>query len=357
VARAEKTKRLLSVALFMAALLLTVGGELAAAGTFDAYLRLSTKLHPVRVLYESADDLERRLADNAHRQEAVQRSPELLYLDLTIEGLEAEEATACATVEATQRAEEEARRAVERERERASIGFVVRRVLIGFAVGLLVMLGVATFVLAAERPRSVIVVILDCSQSIGSDEFIRNTRAVEGVILRVKAGEQLGVLRLTSGSFAEPVLLRESAPEDTGRFGEYLDAWRARVIAKWRKTAAGLTPTAPGSDVFGAIARSREELGDSQGRRRLILLSDLRHVGRGFNFEHEPGPNAAAVDRAEREALVPVLRAVEVWALGVHTAGVDERKWHRIRAFWAEYFRRAGAELRGYTPNRTLGQR
>ena len=46
---------------------------------------------------------------------------------------------------------------------------------------------------------------------------------------------------------------------------------------------------------------------------------------------------------------------IEVWVLGVHTAGIDEGHWNQLRAIWSEYFRRGGATLKAFSPNRRWG--
>jgi hypothetical protein len=104
---------------------------------------------------------------------------------------------------------------------------------------------------------------------------------------------------------------------------------------------------------MGAIGRAALEFdGSTLKTKRLVVLSDLRQYGRGFDLERLVGDPAAVAARADRSGLVPKLPAVRVWALGVHTHGVDERRWAELRAFWREFFRRAGAELVEFTPSR-----
>ena len=82
----------------------------------------------------------------------------------------------------------------------------------------------------------------------------------------------------------------------------------------------------------------------------------MRQVGRGFNFERRPlGEPVQIVAQIQRAAPIPKLEGVEVWVLGVHTAGIDEGHWNQLRAIWCEYFRQAGATVRLFSPNRRWG--
>ena len=60
------------------------------------------------------------------------------------------------------------------------------------------------------------------------------------------------------------------------------------------------------------------------------------------------------MSRAEKDRLLPYLRAVEVHVLGVDGAGKDIAYWQASRDFWAAYFKKAGANLKTYTVLREL---
>ena len=80
-------------------------------------------------------------------------------------------------------------------------------------------------------------------------------------------------------------------------------------------------------------------------------------MGGSFNLERAVGDPAPLIERVKREQMVPALAGIEVWALGVETRGIDEGHWRRIRSFWAEYFKAAGADLKAFSPNRQLMER
>jgi hypothetical protein len=69
-----------------------------------------------------------------------------------------------------------------------------------------------------------------------------------------------------------------------------------------------------------------------------------------LNLEHPRVVSASlAMSKAERERLLPDLRGVEVYVLGVDGAGKDIAYWQTLRDFWTALFRTAGAILKTYT--------
>jgi hypothetical protein len=351
-----KTKWLLGLAGFSAVILITIAADLASAIAFEHYVNRATVVRTVRPYYKRAEELRKLLAENARREEEVRRSPELLYIRLTIAGLNQEESATREAAEAERKAKDQARLAEEQDRHRDSLAFLIKRVLLFFGIALTIILGVAALALAAESGPAVTVVLFDLSRSTESAEFAKNLRAVEGIMLRAPENSRLVVLEITEASFGRSPLLAESSPRTAGQFREYLDSWRQGAVGRWRKVARTLSPAAPGSDLFGAMARASSEFDDASPVKRLIVLSDMRHVGRGFNFERVMGDPLFVMESVRRQELVARLEGVKVWVLGAHTVGIDERQWDRLKRFWTEYLSRAGAELRTFTPMRRLAE-
>jgi hypothetical protein len=346
--RASRVKSLLAIASMIAVSLLTIAGEIAAGIAFHMYVKRMTVVWTVAPYYREHGELQEALAENGSRREEWRRQPAILHARLTVEGLreKAEEARL---------AEEAERLRIAAEEKENSLGTLVRRVLLVVAIGLVVLLGVAAFVFGSEPP-ALTVAVIDLSVSTVPSEFEANVKAVDGIIRRMPVGgARLVVLGITEASFKTGPLLSIISPKDAGRFGEYQTAWQEASIQKWRKVASALTPSAKGSDVFGALARAVVEFETaSQGPRSLIVLSDMRHVGRGFDLERRIPDPLEMVRRVERKSLVPRLAGVSVWVLGAHTADVEEREWRRLKTFWIEYFRRAGADLRTFSANRQM---
>jgi hypothetical protein len=340
--RVGRVKHLLNILTVVSIALLAVAGEVAAGLSCHEYIKRMTVVWTVGHFYRERDRLDRELHTNTHATEEVRRSPEIHHAAVTASRLREEAA-------AIEREEAAARRA-------ASLGPAVRWALIGTGLGIMVLLAFVGLVFAEEPARQVTVVLLDLSTSAKADEeFGKNVKAVEGLTGRIPAGGiRLVVFRVGESSFGLPTILAETSPREPGRFGEHLEEWRRTLLARWRKLAATLRPTAAGSDLFGAIARSALEFEAPKAGKRLVILSDMRHVGRGVNLERPIADPVALAADLDRQGLIPRLDGTDVFALGAHTSGIDERHWTRLRTFWTEYFRRAGATLRAFTPTRRL---
>lgn len=340
-----RAKRLLSIFTMLSVILLGVAGEMAAGLAFHEYVKRMTVVWTVRPFFRERAQLEQLLADNTAQQEGVRRRPELLHAQLTAEGLQ-------------QEAEAQRRRETAEARAN-SLGSLSTRVMLVFGLALVVLLAIAILAYAEEERREVTVVLIDLSTSLASDhEFARNLGAVEGLIGRAPAGgSRIVVLAICARSFGSPPLLAEVSPLAPGRFGEYLDQWRRSTVERWRNVARTLKPTAKGTDLFGALAQAEIEFeAVPTATKRLVVLSDMRHVGRGLNLERSVAEPLALVKKVHAKRLIPRLEGVRVWALGVHTAGFDEHQWRRLKEFWVEYFKQAEAELKAFTPNRRLGE-
>jgi hypothetical protein len=89
----------------------------------------------------------------------------------------------------------------------------------------------------------------------------------------------------------------------------------------------------------------------SPGRRNiLVVFSDMRSDTPALDLEHARIVSTAfAMQKAEKERLLPDLHGVEVYALGADGADKDMRYWQTLRDFWTEYFKRTGAILKTYS--------
>jgi len=339
------------------AILIAVGGELATLLTVHLWLQHAKVVRIVEPVFRKYHEIRQELVVLARREEELRQEPRILHIKLTLAGYRQEQERALALQ--AERSRQEARRAEEAKRaaERGSLGYWLKWTLIGFGTLLAMLLGtVWAFAGNNESQTPTMVIVLDLSSSAGANaEFARNLQAVEALIRRVPAGGvRLVILGVTEASFGTASLLTLTSPRTPGRLGEYQASWQASAVGQWRKLARTLAPNAKGSDLFGALARAALEFAEAPpGPKHLLVLSDMRQVGRGFNFERKPGGDPVRiVVEIQHRAPIPKLGGVEVWVLGVHTVGIDEGHWNQLRAIWCEYFRQAGATVRLFSPNR-----
>jgi hypothetical protein len=120
----------------------------------------------------------------------------------------------------------------------------------------------------------------------------------------------------------------------------------------WRARAVRLKPDARGTDIFGALLLAQElfRRGPPYARNVIVLYSDMRHVTPILDLETPPVIHVQlALKTATQHGLVADLGAVAVYAAGTATPGRRVEEWENLRQFWTEYFRRAGANLDGYS--------
>jgi len=92
----------------------------------------------------------------------------------------------------------------------------------------------------------------------------------------------------------------------------------------------------------------------SSGRQNiLVVFSNMRSDTPALDLEHARIISIAfAMQKAEKQRLLPDLHGVEVYALGVDGPGKDMKYWQTLRDFWTAYFKRTGAVLKTYSPLR-----
>jgi hypothetical protein len=183
-------------------------------------------------------------------------------------------------------------------------------------------------------------------------EFQKKVEAVTRLLAVSPPGARITVLGITDRSFAQPsILLSAELSDDAGYFGERLQAARSRLVSVFRKQASSLAPIAPKTDILGALLTASQLFQASPGCKHiLVVFSDMRSDTPALDLEHARIVSTAfAMQKAEKERLLPDLHGVEVYALGVDGAGKDMRYWQGLRDFWAVYFKRTGAILKTYS--------
>ena len=234
---------------------------------------------------------------------------------------------------------------------------LTRRSLVKLSIFVLcVALFVAPRADAADRRN--LVIAIDLTQSVavkGTDqkqEFQKNIDAVTRILSASPAGARISVLGITDRSFSQPcILLSAELSDDPGYFGERLQAARSRLANAFRERAKDLHPDSRQTDVSGALMVASDLFRASSGRRNiLVVFSDMRSDTPAPDLEHARIVSTAfAMQKAEKERLLPDLHGVEVYALGVDGAGKDMRYWQTLRDFWTVYFKRTGAIFKSYS--------
>jgi len=226
--------------------------------------------------------------------------------------------------------------------------------ILGISLCLILLSGARAF--GAEKLNLVVALDLTASEGIkghdGRSQFENNTAAVEKLLGSLPADSKVTVIGITDDSLGRPyILLSATISDDPGYFGERLASARRQVVLAWRKQASRIGATAKHTDILGALLLA-SELFRREGpeKRVLVLYSDMRNTTNDLNLELETAPNMQASLRTlDRQGLVPNLRGVVTFVLGADAAGVQVRRWNRVKQFWDSYFVETGAVLRCYS--------
>lgn len=188
-------------------------------------------------------------------------------------------------------------------------------------------------------------------------EFTKNVKGMEDLVQNnLKEGENIKAYGVTERSFSSPFhLLEGRISPNKGAFGEIAARDKLNLLNQWKKLS--LKPVAGGTDLFGAMQLAEVLFSNSAGKeRRLIVFSDMRQYGGGFDFET---PQVIDVDtmfnKVLGKGLVANLAEVKVWCLGVHGSGKSPAYWKSLKEFWTRYFKQAGvSEVKAFTMERRM---
>jgi hypothetical protein len=211
--------------------------------------------------------------------------------------------------------------------------------------------------LASERLNLVVAVDLTASVAVRDQdrksEFEKNLSGVARLLAKAPAGSRVTVLAITGNSFAQPyILLSAEVADDEGYFKERLAGAREQLLRAWRQRTARLQPRAQHTDVLGALIVAAQIFQHTprQGRRILVLYSDMRHATPGLNLESPQFiPVKQTLAATEHRRLLADLKGVDVYALGVDGAKQEVTQWESLRQYWVAYFQKVGADLKGYS--------
>ncbi|MGO9642360.1 MAG: hypothetical protein ACLP1Y_13775 [Candidatus Acidiferrales bacterium] len=237
------------------------------------------------------------------------------------------------------------------------------------ALGKLLVIAVGAGVLllphsAEAADRLNLVVMVDLTQSVAvkahddTTESGKNLQAVTRLLAQVPAGAHVTVLAITGNSFAQPyILLSADVPADEGYFKEKLAGARRQFVSNWQKRIKHLQVCFSHTDILGALLLADQIFHEKSNgwRNVLVIFSDMRQETADLDLETPATFDAeAAIVKTEKKLLIAHLVTVEVYVLGVDNAGKPLAYWNRLREYWIEYFKKAGAHVESYSVLRQL---
>ncbi|OLD64918.1 MAG: hypothetical protein AUI33_11860 [Ignavibacteria bacterium 13_1_40CM_2_61_4] len=234
------------------------------------------------------------------------------------------------------------------------------------AITLLVLLLTQAFLspsAAATSPGTAIILFLDFSGSIKTDERALFKREIESKILpSLSAGDRLLMAPIHDKTLTEfrPLVqaILPAKPEfsvwrdNVLTYNRRVKEVEARVLdlkAKVKTEVAdvlGRRYASPYTDIFSSLLIAQKLFHEETRRKVLVLMSDMIEDTPEYNFEKitwSPSAVEKLVAELEAKALIPKLPGVCVYVSGASAKSATLAE--NIARFWEAYFRRTGADM------------
>ena len=188
---------------------------------------------------------------------------------------------------------------------------------------------------AHAEDRLDMVVAIDLTQSVattgpdGKTDFQKNIDGVTRVLSQVPAGARVTVIGITDHSFAQPyILLSARVPDDTGYFGERLNAAKDQIARAWKLRSSRLDCHFRHTDIIGALQLASQIFAQQPdaSSKTLVIFSDMRQNTIDLNLESlKIVPSFATVSK--RFGALPELHNVQIQVLGADGVGKSNAYW------------------------------
>lgn len=205
-------------------------------------------------------------------------------------------------------------------------------------------------------------ILIDTSGSIArsatSDLFQQYLLSTKKLLATEPPNTRVWVSSIEVDSFgSNGAILKGWTPDSRGVFTGDLNRARRQLASAFEGKSSGLSPSAAGTDIFGALWRlktlfeSGGASGTDQGFPKIIwIFSDMMNETRVFQMPAllDTGPERM-LERAKANRLVVPLKGYRIYVYGATPAGLTPQAWTTVKHFWSLYFEAAGAELVTYS--------
>ena len=196
-------------------------------------------------------------------------------------------------------------------------------------------------------------ILLDVSGSIGQSGNTDLFRQFESGIVRLLSTEPpqsrvwVSVIAADSFGGVHEVLTGWTPPQH-GIFSEDLNRARKQLSTAFESKSLGFTPSAAGTDIFGAFAHAKVLMESATRNRNLEkeiwIFSDMVNESPGFSMPGVlPSGSQSMIELARAKKLLLALPGYRIHVVGATTTGLTLSEWSTIREFWIESLRASGA--------------
>lgn len=239
---------------------------------------------------------------------------------------------------------------IERARNKGNLPLLVFAITI--IVGMVLCFFFVSEAIAKER-CSYYLVALDSTGSTERDN-LENQRAILRIIDSLKPCDEIQIMLITENTFSNPeFMLYETMPSRAGYFNEEVRRKKISLINEFRRKTEKLDIERPATSLIDGInmfAKMCREHADK--RQVLVIFSDMRQFTKEINEDMIVQRGDKVLTQLKADNLVPDMRGIEVYVMGVSTANIKIRNWKKLEAFWKNFFCEAGGNLKCYDMGR-----
>jgi hypothetical protein len=190
----------------------------------------------------------------------------------------------------------------------------------------------------------------------GSTEHDRleNERAVLSIIDSLKPSDAIQIMLVTEATFSNPeYVISGQMPSRAGYFNEELRRSKLHLMNEFRGMAEKLSNERPATSLLDGIWMFARMCRENRDREKvMVLLSDMRQFGKGIDENMITKDPDLTFSLVKSKGLIPDMKGVTVYVMGVSTAGMTVEKWRNLEMFWRKFFANGGAKLMSYDMGR-----
>jgi hypothetical protein len=207
---------------------------------------------------------------------------------------------------------------------------------------------------AAETVDRYILFVDDYSGSMDEDAE-ENQRGIAKCLDSLKVGDEGQIMLITDQSFSNPEnILRFKMPPRAGYFPDEIKRKKAEIIRAYREKVGKIARGRPGTSLVDGMFMFAKILSEQEAKRRiLVVFSDMRQCLPDFNEDTIITKGDSILSQLKGDGLIPPMKGIEVYCMGVTTRGLPLLAYRRLGQFWLNYFCAAGASLKCYDIGRT----
>jgi hypothetical protein len=214
-------------------------------------------------------------------------------------------------------------------------------------------------VFGADFPCSYSIIAQDVTGSRPDQEMLEDDKGIVRFIEGRKPGDAGLITFITAATFTKPepeyeVHFKMPAKNKIGYFGEELRKRKADVIKEFLEKSRKIPPKREGTSLIDGNFMYAKILREQEAKlKNLIFFSDMRQCTQDINEQSIVRNGDQVVSKLKADGLIPNMKGIDVWCMGVSSNGLNVFQYQKIENFWRTFFSAAQANLRCYDIGRS----